>query len=167
MEFSGYMKLQGDVQGSIEGSSVRKGREGSINLFSFEHELRANSSLQSGMANGPVCHQPIKLVKEIDKSTPKLYRALVEKERLTSVTMDWFRYTPQGEEVVYYQIELTNANILSVAPWTPEVNSSDSEYMGFMEDIILTYEGITWSWGPDGDVTYQANWRGDSNAKAV
>jgi len=139
MEFSGYMKLQGDVQGSIEGSSVRKGREGSINLFSFEHELRANSSLQSGMANGPVCHQPIKLVKEIDKSTPKLYRALVEKERLTSVTMDWFRYTPQGEEVVYYQIEY----------------------------IILTYEGITWSWGPDGDVTYQANWRGDSNAKAV
>ena len=92
---------------------------------------------------------------------------MVEKERLTSVTMDWFRYTPQGEEVVYYQIELTNANILSVAPWTPEVNSSDSEYMGFMENIILTYEGITWSWGPDGDVTYQANWRGDSNAKAV
>ena len=160
MEFAGYMKVEGDIQGPIEGSSARKSREGSIELFSFEHEIKLPTNTQSGIGNGPVIHQPIKVLKEIDKSTPKLYRALVEKECLSLVQFEWFRYTPQGEELVYYRVELSNAYILSVAPWTPALNRSESEYLLFMENITLVYEGISWSWGPDGDVTYQANWRG-------
>ncbi|MFT7315069.1 MAG: type VI secretion system secreted protein Hcp [Paraglaciecola sp.] len=161
MEFAGYMKLEGDVQGSIEGSSARKSREGSIELFSFEHEIKLPTNMQSGIGNGPVIHQPIKLLKEIDKSTPKLYRALVEKERLNTVKLEWFRYTPQGEELVYYRVELTNAYFLSIAPWTPQLKNPESEYLLFMENVSLAYEGISWSWGPDGDVTYQTNWRGE------
>ena len=160
MEFSGYMTLEGDVQGSIQGSSSKKSREGSIELFSFEHEVKLSTNLQSGIANGPVIHQPIKVLKEIDKRTPKLYRALVEKECLNQVILEWYRYTPDGDEVVYYRMELTNANILSVSPWAPSLESPESGSLRFMENVSLVYEGITWSWGPDGDITFQANWRG-------
>ena len=161
MEFSGYMKIEGDIQGVIEGSSIRKNRETSIDLFSFKHEIKLPTNVQSGMGNGPVIHQPIVLLKEVDKSTPKLYRALVEKERLNKVEFEWFRYTAQGEELVYYRIELINAHIISISPWTPALEKAESEYLRFMENVTLAYEGITWSWGPDGDVTYQTNWRGE------
>lgn len=161
MEFSGYMKIEAEVQGNIEGSSIRKGRENSIDLFSFKHELKLPFQSQQNISNGPVIHQPLAIVKEVDKSTPKLYQALVEKEKLNKVVLEWYRFTKTGEEQVYYRIELSKAYIVSIAPWTPELEQSDTEYLRFMENITLAYEGITWSWGPDGDVTYQTNWRGE------
>lgn len=161
MEFSGYMTIEAEVQGNIEGSSMRKGRENSIDLFSFNHELKLPFQSQQNISNGPVIHQPLAIVKEVDKSTPKLYQALVEKEKLNKVVLQWYRYTKTGEEQVYYRIELTKAYIVSIAPWTPEMEHSEQEYLRFMENITIAYEGITWSWGPDGDVTYQTNWRGE------
>ena len=161
MEFSGYMKIEGSVQGNIDGSSLRKGRENTINLYSFKHELKLPFQSQQNIGNGPVIHQPITIVKEIDKSTPKLYQALVEKECLRKVVLEWFRYTKTGEELVYYTIELTNAHVVTISPWTPMIEQSENEYLRFMENISLAYEGITWSWGPDRDVMYQTNWRSD------
>ena len=161
MEFSGYMTIEGEVQGVIEGSSIRKAREKTIELFSYSHEVKLPTNLHANMGNGPVVHQPISILKELDKSTPKLYRALVEKECLSTAVLEWFRYTDQGQELVYFRIELTNAHIISLSPWTPSVENSEKEYLRFMENVSLVYEGITWSWGPDGDITYQTNWRGD------
>lgn len=161
MEFAGYMTIQGSVQGNIEGSSIRKGRENSIDLFSFKHELKLPFQSQQNIGNGPVVHQPLSIVKEVDKSSPKLFQALVEKEKLTKVVLEWYRYTNTGEELVYYRIELTNAHIITMAPWTPSVDTKESEYLRFMENLTIAYEGISWSWGPDGDVTYQTNWRGE------
>ena len=68
MEFSGYMTIEGSIQGNIEGSSQRKGRENSINLYSFNHELQLPFQSQQNIGNGPVVHKPISIVKEVDKN---------------------------------------------------------------------------------------------------
>jgi type VI secretion system secreted protein Hcp len=161
MEYAGYMTIEGVVQGNIEGSSLAKGRENKISVFSLNHELKLPFQSQQNIGNGPVVHQPLAIVKEIDRSTPKLYQALVEKECLSKVVLEWYRYTATGEELVYYRIELTNAHVISISPCTPNIQDSSKEYLRFMENLSFAYEGISWSWGPDGDVTYQTNWRGD------
>jgi len=159
MEFSGYMTINASNQGAIEGSSLRKGRENRINLFAFNHNVKLPFQSHRNIGNGPVVHEPLSITKEVDKSTPKLYQALVEKELLTEVKLEWFRFDSKGEENVYYQVILENAHLLSISPWTPKVDASDSDRLRFMEELTFAYEKITWNWGPDGDIAYQTDWR--------
>jgi len=161
MEFCGYMTIEASIQGNIEGSSIRKARQNAISLLSLNHEVKLPFQSHRNIGNGAIVHEPLVIVKEVDKSTPKLYQALLEKEVLPNVILEWFRFTEQGEELLYYKILLKNAYIISVSPWTPPVDKKEFEYLRFMENIAFAYESITWSWGPDGDIAYQTNWRGD------
>jgi type VI secretion system secreted protein Hcp len=162
MEFSGYMTINGQNQGNIEGSSQRRERQQMINLFDFDHAVSLPFQSHRNLANGSVVHQPVVVTKEIDKSTPKLYQALVEKETLLQVVLEWYRFDGKGEENVYFKIQLENAHIAKIAPWTPGLSGQEhNEHLRFMERISFFYETIAWSWGPDGDIAFQTSWKNE------
>ena len=82
MEISAYLSINGKVQGKIEGSCMRLNRENQIVLTDFNHSVHVPGYSQAGTSSGSIVHKPISFAKEVDKSTPKLYQALVSKELL-------------------------------------------------------------------------------------
>ena len=161
MECSGYMVVNGKNQGRIDGSSFRKDRENKINLYSFTHCVSAPFQTHKNISNGSVVHKPIEILKEIDKSTPKLYQALVEKEEL-DIEFHWYRFNERGVEELYYKVILTHAHLTAISPFMPNPNQRSSDTLRFMETVTIAYQKIKWDWGPHGDITFETDWRNDS-----
>lgn len=158
MELSAYLEITGSDQGPIQGSSARRGREDKIEVFQFNHCVEIPLGVDQSVGSGQATHRPMDVIKEVDRSTPKLYQALCQRERLEEVKLVWYRYNQAGKEDLYYAIKLQNARILRIQPWTPDLTAIDQEHIRFMEKISFGYEKIVWSWGPEGNVEYEADW---------
>ena len=76
------------------GSSEKEGREDSNDIFAVEHKIFQPFDLDSGLPTGFVIHNPLTVVKVIDKATPGLHKALVTGENLSEVTLRWYRIDP-------------------------------------------------------------------------
>jgi type VI secretion system secreted protein Hcp len=72
-----HLTLEGENQGAIEGSCDMEGREATILVYAFDHDVHIPRDPQSGLPSGKRIHGPISVTKEFDKASPKLYQALV------------------------------------------------------------------------------------------
>jgi type VI secretion system secreted protein Hcp len=152
-----YLKIKGQKQGDIQGSCTIKGREGTIVVYSFGHNIVVPTDPQTGLPAGWRQHNPLKILKEIDKSSPKLYQAMVTNENLTQFTMDFYRVDQTGREVKYFTIELMNAKIVSIAPSFPTALLSQNNAYPHMETLAFTYQKIRWTW-LDGGIESEDTW---------
>ncbi|MBF0237890.1 MAG: type VI secretion system tube protein Hcp [SAR324 cluster bacterium] len=183
MSMPGFMEIEGESQGVIEGSCIKKDFEKTIELYSFEHNVEIPQNTSTGLFTGIRIHRPIIIYKEIDRSTPKLYQALCTCEKLKTVTFSWHRFVRAGSPELFYKVELENASIVDVRPWIQnrrelvehaswhqvkvdsgngqgQVYSRSEPYenmLPHMERVSFTYEKITWTWVPDG-IEYVDTW---------
>src|SRR6185503_19311673 len=118
MALNAYLKLKGQKLGEIKGSVTQKGREGKIAVIAVSHEIVSPRDSASGQATGKRMHKPFVITKELDKSSPLLYKALVNNEDIPEWELQFF--TPQlqgassvGQEMQHFTVRLTNANIAS------------------------------------------------------
>ena len=77
-----YLSLEGQTQGTIEGSSKVQGHEGKILVQAVEHLVDIPSNPQNGLPSGKCVLGPMTLSKEVDKSSPKLFQALSQGEQM-------------------------------------------------------------------------------------
>src|SRR5947209_2296857 len=93
-----YLTLEGEKQGKIEGSCDQKGREGTILVQAFSHEVFIPRDAQTGAPTGNRIHNPLTITKAYDKSSPKLYQALTSGEHMKTVEIKWWRINSKGTE---------------------------------------------------------------------
>jgi type VI secretion system secreted protein Hcp len=162
MALNAYLKLKGQKQGDINGSVTQKGRENSIMVIAVSHEIISPRDPASGLPTGKRMHKPIVITKELDKSSPLLYNALVNNENIPTWKLQF--WTPQlkaaqgvGTEFQHYTIELLNANIASIA--FRMLNNKNPDLMRYAEyeEIAFTYQKITWTW-TEGGITASDDW---------
>ena len=140
-----YMRITGTTLGEIEGSCNMIGREGSIIIYGFGHNIKIPTDPTSGLPSGKRIHVPLQILKEIDKSTPLLNQALCAGEHLNGRI--WFyRIGSEGNEEHYYTIEFEDALITKVAPSLPTVFLPENERYRLMEIVTFTYKKIRWTW---------------------
>ena len=151
-----HLAIEGD-SGPIEGSCTMEGREGTIVVYSFGHNVILPTDPQSGQSTGRRMHNPLKILKEIDKSSPRLYEALCTGERLRRVTLRFYRSAPAGEEENYFTILLEDAMIVSITPSFPIAFLSQNESYRHMETVAFTYQKIKWTW-EDGNIESEDSW---------
>lgn len=152
-----FMEIEG-AGGRIEGSCEMEGREGMIVVYSFGHNIAIPIDYSTGRTAGTRQHNPLKILKEIDKSSPRLYQALCTGERLEMVTLRFYRIDETGREENYFTIQLENAIIISITPSFPTAFLSQNESYRHMETVSFLYERITWTWEPDG-IESEDDWR--------
>jgi type VI secretion system secreted protein Hcp len=150
MPMPAHLTMTGENQGNIEGSCEMQGREGTILVEGMTHEVTIPRDPQTGLATGKRIHGPLTITKVYDKSSPKLYQALVTGEHMKSVTVKWYRISPQGQEEHYFTHVLEDAIIVSVKPWMPNCLDPKTESFTHMEDVSFTYKKIKWTWEVDG-----------------
>ena len=162
MALNAYLKLKGQKQGEIKGSVTQKGRENKIMVIATSHEIISPRDAASGLPTGKRMHKPFVITKEIDKSSPLLYNALVNNENISDWELQF--WTPQikatqgvGTEVNHYTVRLYNANIASIN--FRMANNKHPELMKFAEyeEVAFTYQKIEWTWN-DGGIMAMDDW---------
>jgi type VI secretion system secreted protein Hcp len=153
-----YMTLEGTKTGPIEGSCDQTGREGTILCQAYQHDVSIPRDPQSGQPTGLRVHNPMTVTKIFDKASPLLYQALSQGERMTNVTLKWYRIDNAGIEEHYFTVTLEDAIIVSMRPSVPNCLDPQFASYGHMEDVSFTYRKIIWRWEPDG-VEADDDWR--------
>ena len=150
MPMPAHLEVTGESQGKIDGSNEQQGRENTMLIEAFEHEIKIPRDTQTGLAVGKRIHNPFTITKLYDKASPKLYQALCTGEHCSDVTLKWYRIDPTGKEEHYFTHRLVNAIIVSIRPYMPNCYDAATESYGHMEEVAFTYEKIIWTWEPDG-----------------
>lgn len=163
MALNAYLTLKGQKQGDIKGSVTQKGRADSIMVIAVSHEIISPRDPASGLPTGKRMHKPFTITKELDKSSPLLYNALVNNENIQTWKLQF--WTPQvggatgggGTEVQHYTVELLNANIASIS--FRMLNNKNPDLMRYAEyeEVAFTYQKITWTW-TTGGITAADDW---------
>lgn len=157
MALNSYMRLTGETQGEVKGSVTEAGREDSMEIFGWSHEVISPRDAASGLPTGKRQHKPISVTKPVDKASPILMNILTNNENITEWRLDAWRPARSGKEFQYYTIELVNASIAGIRQ--EQLNNQYPENMKHevREHIIFTYDKIIWTWH-DGGITAEDDW---------
>jgi len=157
----------GDTMGSssihmlveeIEGNCTVQNREGTIPLLLFSHNLVTPRDAASGLPTGETQHEPVTVLKYLDKASPLLVQRLITGYVIPHVTVRFYRTNDIGHEPHeenYYTITLDNVKIVSVKSSVPHI-----------EEIAFIYEHIIWRYETDG-IEFEANWPGTHEEKTT
>lgn len=157
MALDAYLRLVGETQGEIKGSVTKIGREDTIRVIAASHEVVSPRDAASGLPTGKRQHKPFVITKEVDKSTPLLYAALVNNENLPEWKLEYWQPSATGKEMQHYTVQLVNASIAGIRH--EMLNNKYPENMQHKEreHVSFCYQKIIWTW-MEGGVTAEDDW---------
>ncbi len=138
------------------------GLDGAIIALGFDHEVVTPHNPASGLPTGRRIYKPIRIVKPIDKTTPLLYKALVNNEGISAV----FRLRRPAEPgqiggsptpYTYYTVSITGGRITGIRDWKTNTRDLSADRAGDLEEVSFTFHTITWTW-VDGGITHSDTW---------
>ena len=152
-----YLWLKDDGGADIKGSVDVQDREGSIEVVAQEHNLYIPTDNNTGKLTGTRIHTPFLFTKEIDSSSPYLYKAVTTGQTLKSAEFKWYRINDAGQEVEYFNTKLENVKVAKVNPLMHDIKNPAYEKHNHLEQIELRYEKITWTY-KDGNIIHSDSW---------
>ncbi len=148
MAMTSYLKVEADKQGELKGDCKEEGREDLIVVYSHDHKVWVPTDPQTGQPTGKRIHNPFKIVKHKDQSSPGLFQACAQGEPV-KVELKFFR-SLGGIEEHYFTIKLEDAIVVTVQEHTPTVFVAGNEPYKDMELVEFAYGKIVWTYEPDG-----------------
>lgn len=118
-----------------------------------EHNLYIPTDNNTGKLTGTRIHTPFLFTKEIDSSSPYLYKAVTTGQTLKSAEFKWYRINDAGREVEYFNTKLENVKLVKVNPKMHDIKDPAFEKHNHLEQIELRYEKITWTY-KDGNIIH-------------
>jgi len=90
-------------------------------------------------------HEPLTIVKQLDKMSVPLMKFLVNGTFLQKVEIRWLQYNEKrGKTEEYFRMTLEHVRIHSIKSRLPDVKERAFERYGHLEEIQLIYQKITW-----------------------
>lgn len=154
MPMPAYMTIN---DGDVKGGCTVSGREGTVEVLEFKHEVRIPTDPDTGQLTGTRKHESFIIVKAFDQSSPLLYKAVCEGLTWEKVQVDWYKIDDEGAETLYFKHTLENVKVCSVRPFMYNVKSKEYERYVHMEEVSLRYAKITWEY-PDGGYLHSDSW---------
>lgn len=148
-----YMSANGVTQGAITagaftadsvGEVYQEGHEDECLIQAVSHTLLIPRDPQSGQPTGQRVHQPLKITKTLDKSSPLFCNALCSGERLDKVELKWYRVSSTGGSEHYYTTTLTDAIVINIETYMPNALDPANAPYKHMEEISFSYNEINW-----------------------
>lgn len=148
-----YLYLEGETQGVIEGSVTQAGREDTIMVIAYSHIISSPRD-ETCQPSGKLNHLPVSITKEIDKSTPLLFKAFVDHERMKEFRLEFWQPSSSGQEVQHYTVILEGAYIAGINQ--EMLNNKYLENMQHKEreHISFTYDQVRRIWKEGGIEAY-------------
>lgn len=152
-----YLWLKDDAGNDIKGSVDVRGRENSIEVSFFSHDVSLPTDNHTGRITRVREHMPILFEKEIDASSTYLYKALTTGQRLQSAEFIFYRINYAGKEEAYFTVQLENVHVVAIGPGMYDTKSSYGEQRNHLEFVELHYEKIIWRY-LEGNITHADSW---------
>ena len=152
-----FLKVDGkDVKG--ESTQTSLGREGSIECLSYEEGLKTAREEGTNMVTGRRQHQPIRIVKRLDQSSPLVLKALCENQKIEGV-FKFYRPNPSGDGTVeqFYTVQIKDGNVSAVKQMVPDTIGKDTAGLPPMEQIDFVFKEIVWRF-EKGGVEHTDKW---------
>ncbi|MBS9444548.1 type VI secretion system tube protein TssD, partial [Photorhabdus heterorhabditis] len=112
MAIPAYLWLKDDGGADIKGSVDVQNREGSIEIVALEHALHIPTDNNTGKLTGTRVHAPLVFTKEVDSSSPYLYKAVTSGQTLKSAEIKWYKIDDAGQEKEYFNTRLENVKVV-------------------------------------------------------
>ncbi|MEG5693650.1 Hcp family type VI secretion system effector [Enterobacter quasihormaechei] len=152
-----YMWLKDDGGADIKGSVDVQDREGSIEIIGLSHGINHPVNSANGAITGTRQHSSMRIEKEVDSSTPYLYKAAATGQALKSAEIKFYHINDAGQEVCYYTVFMENVKVTGVNCSVPNVKIAANDKINHVESISLQYEKITWRI-VDGNIQHSDAW---------
>jgi type VI secretion system secreted protein Hcp len=152
-----HLWLTDDFNADIPGSSEVRDREGSIEVVSLYHDVSIPTDDNTGKLTGSRVHAPFGFTKEIDVSSPYLYKAVTTGQNLKEAVFSFYRTDVAGQEFEYFATKLENVKVVKVAPITHDIKDPTKKKYNHLEQVELRYEKITWIY-KDGHHSVDDSW---------
>jgi len=152
-----FLKADGkDIKG--ESTQASMGREGSIECVSYEQSVRTAREASTNMVTGRRQHQPIKIVKRIDASSPLLMKALTENQKIEAA-FKFYRPNPSGDGTTeqFYTVQLKEGNVSSVKQVVHDTIAAATVGLAPMEEVEFVFKEIIWRF-EKGGVEHPDKW---------
>ncbi|KOY63235.1 hypothetical protein AM629_04530 [Photorhabdus heterorhabditis] len=98
-----------------------------------------------------------KIEKEVDSSSPYLYKALTTGQTLKSAELKWYKINEHGQEKEYFNTFMENVKVVNIVPVMLDIKDASKEKFNHMEIVELRYEKITWKHN-DGNIIHADSW---------
>lgn len=152
-----YLKAAGQP---ICGESTQHSleRKDSIECFRLTHEVSTPREGSAGLASGRREYSPLRIRKRIDKSSPLLFKALVENQNIEA-SFKFFRPSPDGngQSEQFYTISIQDARIERILQVSEAAQASTENSRVPIEDVSFVFNTITATFMPNG-VTHEDSW---------
>ena len=159
MTIPAYLWLKDDSGAAILGSVDVAGREGSIEILGLNHCVMLPTDDVTGKLTARREHAPFNFDKEIDASSPYLYKAVASGQKLHSAEVKFYRINDAGWEVEYFNVLMEAVTVISAGPVMYDVKSCYGKKHNHLDLIELMYEKITWRY-LDGTIIHSDSWSG-------
>lgn len=116
MAIPAYLWLKDDGGADIKGSVDVQGREGSIEVVALDHDVYIPTDNNTRQTDRYPYSQAFTFTKEIDASSPYLYKAVTTGQTLKTAEFKFYRINDAGQEVEYFNTTLDNVKLVRVAP---------------------------------------------------
>ena len=130
-----FCKVEGQRQGIIKGDTTIKGREDTLTILSIASGVQIPFNPATGQNTGKRQHQPLTIVKNLDKASPRLFLAAVTNESLKQV--DCLFYPTTGTQQAFFRIQLLNAFIVET-----DISGNTVDNNGVHETVRIAFEKI-------------------------
>ncbi|SEB51610.1 type VI secretion system tube protein TssD [Terriglobus roseus] len=163
MSLNAYLTVKGKKQGNFNGSVLQKGRENTIFVHSYTHDIALPLDANTGLPRGFRVHKPFIITKELDKSSPMFMQALCTNESLPQWNLQCSGPLLNagiggvGTEKTIYTIALTNASIVSIREYMSDNQNPTQTAINPREEISFAYQKIQWTWS-EGSITASDDW---------
>ena len=144
MALTGYLTLEGQSQGKMEGDCTQKGREKTILVYAVDHTVEIPRDNLTGKASGQRIHRPLTITKHTDPASPLIYQACAAGEEFKKWQLDYYHIDEKGQEKLYYSITLEKAIAVAVRHTKRHVMDENNKPYHDEEEVSFTYSGITW-----------------------
>ncbi len=151
------MRLSGETQGEIKGSVTQGGREDSIMVIGYSHEVVSPRDAASGLPTGKRQHKPVTITKEIDKATPLLMSVLVNNENIKDWELRFWQPSKSGVEFQFYTIQLVNASIGGIRAELLNNKYPENMHHKEREHVTFCYQKIIWTY-EEGGISAEDDW---------
>ncbi|MBV7549588.1 type VI secretion system tube protein Hcp [Pseudomonas sp. PDM26] len=153
-----HLWLKDDGGAEIKGSSDVEGREGSIEVVSQNHDMSVPTDDNTGKLTGARVHKPYVFTKEVDASSPYLYKALTTGQTLKEAVFKSYKINEAGQEAEFFVTTLVNVKVVNVSSKMHDIKDVSKAKYNHLEEVELRYEEITWL-HKDGNIAHDDSWK--------
>ena len=119
MAFQAHISIKGTKQGQFKGEGIQDKRKDKwAPVLGFSMGLQSPRDVATGQASGKRQWAPVEIVKEWGAASPQALQACSSNEVLPEVNIEFITTDPNGTEIVYQTIKLTDATISKISRFT-------------------------------------------------